>query len=295
MRIGIDVELTPASGAVVDLARHVEAAGFDLLLFPEHMAIPVSVASAYKFGNDGRIPEHYHQWADPFVGIAMAAAVTSRLRLGTGVAALPNHRPVALAKTIASLDYYSGGRTLFAFGAGWLKEESALHGVEYGERWRRLTEFLEAMRAIWTRREASYSGETVSFPPILSEPKPVQAGGPKVLLGAHLAKRAIPLVTSHFDGWYPLVQDVERFAADAEELRRSAEQAGRDPSSVILCPIVKVEARDDLLRLLAGVHAAGAHEVVLWSGDYDAKTRPGWAKAFVDEAAGFVDEVHAMS
>ena len=176
MEIGINLKVTAASGHVADLARYIEDAGFDALFFPEHVAVPVEYETYYRWGNEGKLPEHYNRWPDPYIALAVVSAVTSRLKLGTGVSLLAEHEPIALAKTIATLDFYSGGRTIFAFGAGWLREETELFGIEFRTRYRRMRESVEAMKAIWSQPEAAYSGDLIHFPALRSEPKPAQPG-----------------------------------------------------------------------------------------------------------------------
>jgi probable F420-dependent oxidoreductase len=294
VEIGINLETTAASGHVADLARYIEAAGFDALFFPEHVAIPVEYDTYYRWGNDGKLPEHYNGWPDPYIALAFAAAVTDGLKLGTGISILPEHEPIALAKTIATLDFYANGRTIFAFGAGWLQEETALFGVPFEARWQRLRESVEAMKVLWSDHEATYDGEQVSFPPLRCEPKPVQPGGPKVLLGVHRPRRAIPLVVSSFDGWFPLVEDADQFAADVTQLRRAASDAGRDPEELILYPILVPHDGDVPLAKLERLHEAGVRNVMLTSDDHGECNTTGRAREFVDRVAHLVERAHAI-
>ena len=108
--------------------------------------------------------------------------MTKKLKLGTGVCLLPERETLMTAKVAASLDVFSGGRLLMGVGAGWLREETEAMGAKFGSRWKRTRETVEAMRVLWTEREASYEGEIVKFPAVRSEPKPIQKAGPPVLL-----------------------------------------------------------------------------------------------------------------
>jgi probable F420-dependent oxidoreductase len=213
---------------VPDVARMAEARGVESLWAPEHTHVPVVYSSATPTGF--ALPEYYKRLFDPFLVLTAAAVVTTRLRLGTGIALVANHDPITLAKQIATLDRISGGRFLLGVGAGWNREEIENHGVEFDTRWRRAIEHLEAMQAIWTQDEASFAGKWVNFDRIWSWPKPVQQPHPPILLGT---MQPSALVIRHADGWLPLSvahpgQLPERIAA----LRARAEEAGRDPAGI---------------------------------------------------------------
>ena len=172
-----DYSITPAN-----LAQAAEARGFESLFVPEHTHIPASRLTPWPGGRD--LPTEYWHTQDPFVGLATAAAVTDSIKLGTGIALITERDPILMAKQVATLDFLSNGRVLLGVGAGWNVEEMANHGVAFGERWSVLRERVLAMQQIWTQEEAEYHGEHVDFDPIWSYPKPVQPGGPKILLGA---------------------------------------------------------------------------------------------------------------
>ena len=214
-----------------DLARAAEARGFESLFFPEHTHIPVSRQSPWPGGPE--LPKQYLHSFDPFVGLAAAAAVTSTIKLGTGITLITEHDPIVLAKQVASLDQLSAGRILLGVGAGWNAEEMANHGVTFETRWRVLRDRIRAMRSIWTDDEAEYHGEFVDFDPIWSFPKPLQQGGPKVLLGAS-SRWAFSRVAEYCDGWFPIHQDAARAStqgavdyADGIEQTREAWRAAR--------------------------------------------------------------------
>lgn len=228
VRIGLLAFFTAETVGVPEVARLAEARGVESLWAPEHTHIPVHYSSPTPTGF--AVPDYYKQLFDPFLVLTAAAVVTTRLRLGTGIALVANHDPITLAKQIATLDRISGGRFLLGVGAGWNKEEIENHGVEFETRWRRAVEHLEAMRAIWTQEEASFAGKWVNFERIWSWPKPVQQPHPPILLGT---LQPSALVIRHADGWLPLSvshpgQLPERIAA----LRARAEEAGRDPAGI---------------------------------------------------------------
>jgi len=226
--IGLLGFFTDESISVVDAARAAEAAGIESLWVPEHTHIPAARESVPPLGGD--LPAFYRRLLDPFLALTAAATVTTRLRLGTGVALAAHHHPITLAKQIATLDRLSGGRFIFGVGAGWIKEEIANHGVDHATRWRRALEHVEAMKAIWTQDEASFSGQWVSFDRIWSWPKPVQRPHPPVLLGTIQPSE---LVVRHADGWLPLsLAHPGELAERIAVLHERAAEVGRDPASI---------------------------------------------------------------
>ena len=228
VRIGVLGFFTADTAPVPAVARLAEARGVESLWAPEHTHIPVVFTSPTPTGF--ALPEYYKRLFDPFLVLTAAAAVTSRIRLATGIALVANHDPITLAKQIATLDHISGGRFMLGVGAGWNREEVENHGVEFETRWRRAVEHLEAMRAIWTQDEASFAGKWVNFGPIWSWPKPVQQPHPPILF-ATLAPSA--LVIRHADGWVPLsAKDPAGLPAAIASLRARAADAGRDPATI---------------------------------------------------------------
>jgi probable F420-dependent oxidoreductase len=196
------VTMFPADFAmnVLDLGRAVEERGFESLFFPEHMHIPVKRVTPWPSG--GELPPEYAHTLDPFAAIGAVSAVTSRIKLGTGICLVIQRDPIHLAKEVASVDHLSGGRFLFGVGAGWLLEEVANHGVDPRSRWRVFNERMQAMQAIWSSDEAEFHARHVNFDPIWSWPKPVQKPRPPVLLGGDYAA-AIQRVIDFGDEWMP--------------------------------------------------------------------------------------------
>lgn len=200
-KFGISIFPTDYSIQPARLAREVEDRGFDSLFFPEHTHIPASRKTPFPGGGD--LSRDYWHGHDPFVALASCAAVTERIRLGTGVCLVVERDPITTAKVIASLDTISNGRVILGVGAGWNREEMENHGTDYGNRWKILKEKIEAMRAIWTHEEAEYHGEFVDFDPIWCWPKPVQENGPPVWIGAN-SKYVFDRIAEYADGWMPI-------------------------------------------------------------------------------------------
>ena len=229
MDYGIVIFATDYSIRVDDLARAAEARGFESLWLPEHTHIPTSRRSPWPGGAE--LPKEYWHTHDPFVALATAAAVTTTLKVGTGICLLIERDPITTAKEVASLDMLSNGRFLFGIGGGWNAEEMGHHGTEYRTRWKVLRERVLAMKKIWTEDEASFDGEFVRFEPLWSWPKPVQKPHPPVVLGGH-GPRALARVVDYCDGWLPISIRAGDLLAEIKELRERARSKGRDPAGI---------------------------------------------------------------
>ena len=262
MKIGVNMTLSSQSIDVAVLAHKAESLGFESLWLPEHPIIPVHVTTRYQGSADGAIPPSMSDMADPFVALARASAVTTTLKLGTGICLVPEHHPLLLAKTIATLDHFSGGRFMFGIGAGWLKEETEVMGGDFPHRWTQTREAILAMKELWTKDEAVYYGRYYNFPPVLSFPKPTQKPHPPVLLGG-TARNVLQRVVEWGDGWMPnriAVDDIRRGRNTLNEL---AEQAGRDPTSIeILAFGFSGQFRSR--TAIEEVADAGANRVTIW-------------------------------
>jgi probable F420-dependent oxidoreductase len=200
-RFGVTIFPTDYAIQPVELARAVEERGLDSLFFPEHTHIPASRLTPFPGGTD--LPRMYWHTHDPFVALGACAAVTNRIRLGTGICLVIERDPITLAKEVASLDMISGGRLVLGIGAGWNREEMENHGADYRNRWKIVREKVLAMREIWTREAAEFHGEFVDFDPIWSYPKPVQTGGPPIWIGAS-SRWVFDRVAEYADGWMPI-------------------------------------------------------------------------------------------
>lgn len=229
MWFGITQFSTDYTIRIDDLARAAEERGFESLWVPEHTHIPTARRSPWPGGPD--LPKEYWHTVDPFVGLAMAAAVTKRLKIGTGICLLIERDPITTAKEVASLDYLSRGRVLFGIGGGWNAEEMEHHGTAFRTRWKVLRERVEAMKQIWTQDEAQYAGEHVKFDALWSWPKPVQKPHPPILLGGH-GPKAIERVVRYCDGWLPIGIRAGDLPPQIQALHALAREKGRDPKSL---------------------------------------------------------------
>ncbi len=225
-----DRGIHPASAA-----RAAEAAGFDAFHVPEHTHIPVKREAPHPRTGDASLPDdRYLRTLDPWVALATAASVTTRIRLATAVALPVESDPITLAKTIASLDHLSAGRVTLGVGFGWNVDELADHGVPGGRRRTVLREYLEAMRALWTDDEASYAGEFVSFGASWAWPKPTQAHIP-VIVGAGGTEKTFRWIAKSADGWLttPGDTDIEDKARRLREIWREEGRAGEPEISAL--------------------------------------------------------------
>jgi probable F420-dependent oxidoreductase len=233
MRFGVvlftsDRGITPAAAAAA-----AEAAGFDCFYVPEHTHIPVRRDALHPRTGTKELPDdRYMRTLDPWVCLAMAAAVTSQIRLATAVALPAEHDAITLAKTIASLDHLSGGRVLLGVGFGWNTDELADHGVPPDRRRTVLREYLEAMRALWSQEEASYEGEFVRFGESWAWPKPAQQPQIPVIVGAGGTERTFGWIARSADGWLTTPGETE-LEAKVAALRQAWQAAGRDGQPVV--------------------------------------------------------------
>jgi probable F420-dependent oxidoreductase len=249
MELGLAILLADYSMPPARLGRMAEERGFESLFLAEHTHIPVSRETPYPGGTE--LPREYSHTVDPFVGLAAAAAVTERLKLGTGVCLVIERDPIVTAKEVATLDHVSNGRFLFGIGAGWNIEEMRNHGTDPGTRFTRMRESVEAMKAIWTQDEPEYHGRIVDFDPIWSWPKPVQKPHPPVLVGG-LGEKVLDRVVAYGDEWIPnRVKSPEALGERIEELQRRAEAAGRGR-----IPVTVFGAKPEV-RLLERLRGAG--------------------------------------
>jgi probable F420-dependent oxidoreductase len=242
--------------AVDELARELEARGFESLFVCEHTHIPVSRRTPFPGG--GELPKRYSHTHDPFVALSFASAATRTLKIGTGITLLPQRDTIITAKSVASLDQLSGGRFIFALGGGWNVEEMENHGVRYESRFKLLRERVLAMKALWTQQQAEFHGELVNFDPVWLYPKPKQKPHPPILLGGE-SDHTVRRVVEFCDGWFPRARGDWEPKRAAARLREAALAAGRDPATL---PITVFNALADAAAL-AAYREAGIARVLL--------------------------------
>jgi probable F420-dependent oxidoreductase len=265
MSIGVSI---PLPAYLVDpalIARKAEDLGFESIWYAEHPAVPVHSNSPFP-STGGEIPENYSHFTDPYIALARASGVTSTIKLGTGITLVPERNPLLLAKEIAALDLYSGGRFLFGVGTGWLREETELMGGNFDHRWSQTREAIEVMKALWTNEVAEFHGEYFDFPPVKSYPKPAQKPHPPVIIGG-MARRVLRRVANHADGWMPNRVTPAEVEDSRARLDAMAAEGGRDPASIT----ISVYGQEPRREVVQPFLDAGADRVVVRPDFYDSE------------------------
>jgi probable F420-dependent oxidoreductase len=258
-----------------DVARAAEAAGFESLWTGEHVVLPDPQAPPSP------APPEFPM-LHPSTILSHLAAVTDRVRLGTGIVLLPQRNPVVLAKELASLDVISDGRLLFGVGVGYLEAEFKALGVPFAERGARADEYLEAIQALWTQEKPAFNGRFAAFEGVQARPQPVQKPHPPLIIGG-MSQSAYRRATSKGNGWYGFALDAAGTEASLAGLREAATRVERPeslgPLEISVTPSVQVDA--------AGVdrfEELGVHRIVSLMRGRDRDT----LLAFVDDLAAAV-------
>ncbi|MEE8582026.1 MAG: LLM class F420-dependent oxidoreductase [Myxococcota bacterium] len=256
MKIGLTIHASDRCMSPVELAREAEARGFHSLYVPEHTHIPTSRRTPAPTG-DEELGEEYKRSLDPYVALAAAAALTTSIRLGTAIALVAQHDPIALAKQIATLDLLSEGRLVLGIGYGWNREEMENHGIDVTRRRARVRETMLAMQALWSQEVASFRGEFVRFEPSWMWPKPVQKPRPPILIGGAPGPTLFAHIAEYADGWIPIGGAAVREAIPA--LQEAMERRGRDPKTLRIAPMGILPDK----RKLAFYQSVGVTEAIL--------------------------------
>lgn len=262
MRIGLHaLGIGPgADPAVIKaVARAAEDTGFSTLWSGEHVVMVDRPDAPYPYTGDGKIAVPSDaDWLDPLVALSFVAAVTSRIRIATGILLLAQHNPVVVAKQASSLDVLSQGRFALGIGVGWSSEEFAALGVPFHGRARRMEEFVEAMRTLWRDDVSSYQGEFVRFQEVRSYPKPVRARRLPVFVGGN-SDRALDRVVAYGDGWYGFNLSLDEVPERVAALSSRCLEADRDPITVEAA----VSLRDGSPEDVDALAAMGVAELVV--------------------------------
>jgi probable F420-dependent oxidoreductase len=243
VKIGVTIHATDKAISPVELAREAEDRGFYSLYLPEHTHIPTSRRTPPPTG-ETELAEEYLRSPDPYIALAAASTVTSRIRLGTGVALPAQHDPITFAKQIATLDLVSDGRLVFGIGFGWNREEMENHGIDVRRRRALVREKVLAMQSLWADEVAEFRGELVRFEPSWQWPKPIQQPRPRTLIGGAAGPKLFAHIAEYADGWLPI--GGAGLKAALPDLRRAMQQRGRDPESLHVVPIGLQPGREKL-------------------------------------------------
>ncbi|MEE2031111.1 LLM class F420-dependent oxidoreductase [Rhodococcus chondri] len=276
MRHGVVIFTSDRGIMPATLAKAAEERGFDTIYVPEHTHIPVKREAAHPGTGDASLPDdRYMRTLDPWIALATAAQVTEKIELSTAVCLPVQHDPIALAKTLATLDFLSDGRVSMCAGFGWNADELEHHGVPFTRRRTVLREYVEAMRALWTEDEAAYEGEFVSFGPSWAWPKPKHHI--PLIIGAEAGPKTLEWIAAHADGWLstPRTDDV---VLRAHELNDAWEAAGRSGKPIIRALAPEADRLDEY-------EAAGVTDACWGVGDGSEEQ----AMKVLDEVAGKFD------
>lgn len=244
------------------LGQAAENAGFDSIWTVEHVVVPQGYESTYPYNRAGRMPgDEDVPIPDPLIWLSHLAAVTSTVRLATGILILPQRNPLILAKECATLDQLSGGRLTLGVGAGWLKEEFEALDIPFATRGRRLDDHISALRAAWGDQPASFDGEVTKFSNVYSSPLPVNGSVP-IVVGGHspaAARRAGRLG----DGFFPGSGSLESTVELLDTMRASAREAGRDPATIEITAGGRAAFDADPVAAVTAWEEAGVHRLLI--------------------------------
>src|SRR5882757_8749575 len=233
MKIGISsigFGTLAAPALIRTLVTNAERLNFSTVWAPEHVVLLDRYTSKYPYSTDGSgqfLAPTEIPIGDPFPTLTYAAACTSRIRLATGICLVPEHNPLVLAKTVATVDYLSGGRFILGVGIGWLAEEFQALGIPFERRGQRTREYVEVMRKLWTERSSSHQGEFVNFTNVLSYPKPVSDKGVPVWFGGE-SNPALRRVAEYGDGWIGFNLLPDQAAEKIKRIEELLKAGGRD-------------------------------------------------------------------
>jgi len=238
------------------VARAAEAAGFESLWGGEHVVLPDPQAPPSPMGPREPI-------LDPVIALTYCAAVTTRVRLGTGIIILPQRNPLVLAKELASLDRLSNGRLIFGVGVGYLEAEFRALGAPFEHRGAVADDYLAAMRAIWSQDAPAHKGAFVSFANIQAHPQPVQRPYPPIVIGGRTAP-AFRRAVAQGQGWYGFALDPAKTGEALAGMREAAKSVSRPahlgPLEISVTPARGVTVDADTATAYA---ALGVHRLIL--------------------------------
>ncbi len=267
-------------------ARTAEECGFHSIWQGEHIVLLDEYRSKYPYSQDGRLPLATTEidMLDPFLGLAYAAAETTRIRLGTGVCLVPERNPVVTAKEVATLDKLSAGRFDFGVGIGWLEEEFTALGVPWPRRAARTREYLEVMKKLWTQGEPEHQGEFCHFPKVRSYPKPVQQPHPPIVFGGE-SEAALRRVGELGEGWFGMSVTPDAAKGHVASMRSYAQAAGRDADALHYSVSVGIGAPLDL-DVVKRFADLGVHQVIVGVFASDADELRGTLERLGEEIVG---------
>ncbi len=286
MRIGLFAPLVNPIATpdfLQTLASVAEECGFDSLWVAEHLVLFDEYASRYPYAANGRIPAGGESGIlEPFTTLSFLAAVTKRIRLGTGICLVPQRNPVYTAKEVANVDFLSGGRLDFGVGVGWLAEEFRAAATPFERRGARCRSYLEVMKRLWCDEVSEYKDDFYELPACRQYPKPIQKPHPPIHFGGE-SDAALRRVADLGQGWYGFNLEPEELSERLGRLDALLAERDRRRSEVqiTVSPYMKGCDLDKLKRY----RDAGADRVILIG---LARDREGLRPALENLAESFV-------
>jgi len=273
MDVGVFVPLgngNASSEILRAVGRSIEERGFESIWVPEHVVLFEDYASAYPYSPDGKFPGSADSgMLEPLTALTYLAAVTDRVRLGTGICLVPQRNPVYTAKQVTDLDNLSGGRVDFGVGVGWLREEFEAVAMPFEKRGQRTDEHLAVMKALWTEDPSEFHGELYDLPACSMYPKPVQTPHPPIHVGGE-SDAAMRRVAKHAQGWFSF----NRLPADLPEPLGRLDQIladhdrSRSDIELTVCPYFNSVTPD----MVAAYAEAGVDRLVVLCLAFDVDT-----------------------
>lgn len=246
------------------IARRAEELGFTSYWLGEHTVIPKGSDEIYPGKKPGApTPDYLFKLPDPLIGLSRASGATTTIRLGTGIALLPERNPLLTAKQVASLDHFSGGRFVFGIGAGWNEPECTVLGGDFAHRWTQSKESVDVMKLLWSGEYVEHRGRYYAFPPVICLPRPAQRPHPPILLASIGSPKVFRRVAEWGDGWLPFAVDPQEIADGKAQIASYARAAHRDPDQfdiTLFAPSGYFRKRADLREAAS----AAANNTVIW-------------------------------
>ena len=277
---GLNMGVFTNREAILRLARTAEDAGFESLWTGEHVVVV-----------DPQVPPSPVPPETPMVDtiatLAFAAAATERIKLGSGIILLAQRNPVVLAKELAGIDVLSNGRLLFGIGVGYVKQEFDVIGVPYEERGARVTEHIEAIRALWTQDKPEFEGQFTQISGVQSNPRPIQQPHPPFVIGG-MSPPAFRRAVAQGDEWYGFFQDLDATANCIKGLREAAKRVERPASLGELDISITPPGAVDL-DMVKRYEDLGVSRLILMRGFTAPELAPGVSP--VDDGLAFITQI----
>jgi probable F420-dependent oxidoreductase len=246
---------------LLDLGRAADDTGVDRIIVVDHVVMGEHTEN-YQWGRFPVPPEA--PWLEPLSVLSAIAAVTTRVRIATGILIAPLRPAAFLAKQAATLDQLSGGRLDLGVGTGWQREEYDAEGISFEQRGQLLTDSIAACKVLWRDTPANFQGPTLSFRDIYCEPKPVQPGGVPLWIAGTLHGRNVERIVRHGDAWIPIMGETVAGLADGVRVIADAwSSAGRDASALQVRGTLGIVPGDIArsMESVAELLAAGATDI----------------------------------